>query len=305
MQIGKRLFPYPVLNNAKNYSCYIESNYELEYEIAEDKENLYLKNVKVITNNDDLKQMICNKKVKAMIIIECSATVFKLIEEISLIPKDIVIAIGNLNGKVEVSSIVYVNEDIKGYHSKDFIDEFAEYKFNIEKYCVFAIDDGFTLKIEYDDFEDKKVSSIFSVIESYNAELNCMRIINDDRKIRIELPQEEHKKFKKLNGDKDYFNIFFSMIIVPALTTCLKDLQNEIKYHEKTIEDLIDNHTWFLAIKNAYKKITTQELDEENFVQLDAFEFSQLIMDSCNLGAINDFYNIITRIKDEPEDEEV
>ena len=41
MQIGKRGFPYPVLNNAVNYNCYKDSNYSLYYETVEDS-NIFI-----------------------------------------------------------------------------------------------------------------------------------------------------------------------------------------------------------------------------------------------------------------------
>ena len=98
MQIGKRGYPYPILNNATNYNCYKNSTYSLEYENAEDSNNFILKNVRIETNSEELKNMLAKKLAKAMIIIESSATIFKYSEEISTTPKDIVLPIGNLSG---------------------------------------------------------------------------------------------------------------------------------------------------------------------------------------------------------------
>ena len=47
MQIGKKGFPYPVLNNAKNFNCYVNDTYALELEEIEDGENYILKNVHI------------------------------------------------------------------------------------------------------------------------------------------------------------------------------------------------------------------------------------------------------------------
>lgn len=304
MQIGKRGYPYPILNNATNYNCYKNSTYSLEYESEEDSNNFILKNVRLETNSEELKNMLDKNLVKAMIVIESSSTIFKYSEEISTKPKDIILPIGNLSGKVEISSIVYAIENLVGFSSNDFTEDFDSYKFNIEKYCPIAIDDGYVVKVEYDDFDDKKVSSIFSVVESYDPELKHMKVINSDRKIKIELPEDEFKKFDALNGQSTFYNIFFSIIIIPALTTCLKDFQAEIKYQEKTIEDISDSHSWFLSIQNAYKKIYNKDIKNEEFVNLDALEFSQTIFDYCSVNSIKDFYDIIKRKTDASEEED-
>lgn len=295
MQIGKKGFPYPVLNNALNYNCYKNSNYALMYEPIEDSNSFTLKNIRIETNSIDLKQLLDLKIAKAMVVIESSKTIFKYSEEIFLEPKDIIIPIGNLCGKVEISSIVYAVKDIENYVSNDFIDDYSGYNFNIEKYCPIAIDDGFISKVEYDDFNDKKVSSIFSVVKSFDPELKNMKVFNDDRKIKIELPEQEFQKFDTLNGEELFSNIFFSIIIIPALSSCLKELQMEVKYDNKTLEDIIDSHTWFLSIQNAYKKLTNIDLTNDDFINLDALEFSQLVMNSCIVASVNDFFDIITR----------
>lgn len=303
MQIGKKGYPYPILNNAKNFNCYMNDTYSLELEEVEDGDNYILKNVRIETNSELLKRLLETKKAKAMIMIESSATIYKYSEEISLEPKDIIIPINRLAGRVEISSITYATETITDLNSPDFIDDFAGYSFRIEKYCPIAIDDGRISKIEYDDLEDKKVSSIFSVVKSFDSDKKIMTVINDDKKIKIELPEKEYKNFDRLNGQSIFQHIFFSIIIIPALSMCLKEIQEELKYHNKMIEDIIDVHTWFISVQNAYKKITGTTLTEEIFMATDVLELSQLIMDDCIVNSIDDFHDIITRTNDIEEDE--
>ena len=302
MQIGKKGYPYPVLNNAKNFNCYMNDTYSLELEEIEDGDNYILKDVRIETNSELLKRLLETKKAKAMIMIESSATIYKHSEEISLEPKDIIIPINKLSGRVEISSITYATETITDLSSPDFIDDFSGYKFRIEKYCPIAIDDGRVSKIEYDDLDDKKVSSIFSVVKSFDPDKKIMTVINDDKKIKIELPEKEYKNFDRLNGQSIFQHIFFSIIIIPALSMCLKEIQDELKYHNKMIEDIIDVHTWFISVQNAYKRITETTLTEEIFLATDVLELSQLIMDDCIVNSIDDFHDIITRTNDIEEE---
>ncbi len=294
MQIGKKGYPYPVLNNAKNFNCYTNSTYSLELEEVEDGDNYILKDVRVETNSNLLKQLLNDSKVKAMVVVECSATLFKYSEEIYLEPKNIIIPINKLSGRVEISSITYATETILNLCSDDFIDEYSGYNFKIEKYCPIALDDGIISKIEYDDIEDKKVSSIFSVVKSFDPDKKIMTVINDDKKIKVELPEHEYENFDRLNGQSIFQHIFFSIIIIPALSMCLKDIQNELKYQNKMIEDIVDIHTWFVSVQKAYKKMTGTTLNEELFLSLDVLELSQMIMDDCIVNSIDDFHDILS-----------
>ena len=303
MQIGKKGFPYPILNNAKNFNCYVNDTYALELEEVEDGDNYVLKNVHIETNSKLLKELLSNNKAKAMIMIECSPTLFKHSEEISTEPKDIIIPINKLSGRVEISSITYATDTISDFKSSDFIDDYSGYSFKIEKYCPIALDDGIVSKIEYDDLEDKKVSSIFSVVKSFDSDKKLMTVINDVKKIKIELPEHEYDNFDRLNGQSIFQHIFFSIIIIPALSMCLKEIQDELKYQNKIIEDIIDVHTWFMSVQNSYKKITGTELTEEIFMALDVLELSQMIMDDCIVNSIDDFHDIITRTSDSDEEE--
>ena len=164
MRKGKRLFPYPTINNSKVLTCYKNSVYSLEYDDLDDENNLLLKNVHIKIDNNQIVELISNGKAKVGLIVECSATIYRRIIEIGLEPKDISIPLSELRDKVEVSSFIYATED-QQYTNDDFLEDYSGYTFNIEKYEILAIDDGFTTKVEYDEKEDRKVSSIFSIIK--------------------------------------------------------------------------------------------------------------------------------------------
>lgn len=303
MQISKKGFPYPTLNNAKNYNCFKNSTYELCFEEEITETSCILKNVRISTNNELLIQLINKKKVQPMIMIECSSTIYKYSEAISLEEKNIEIPIGNLSGSVEISSIVYALERLEDFESEDFIDEYQGYKFSIEKYCPVAIDDGVTLTIEYDDLNDKKVSSIFSVVKSFDPDKKIMTVINDDKKIKIELPENEYNNFDKLNGQDIFQNVFFSIIIIPALTMCLGEIQEGVRYNGKTIEDIVEEHKWFLSVNNAYKKIYGVDITLDTLKNINILELSQNVMNDCIVNSINDFLEIITRTSGNEEEE--
>lgn len=302
MRLGKKIPPYPILNKSLNMSSYKNSNFSFSYELEETKEIFRIKNTKIETNSLDLINYFNLKKLKAVVIVECSSTIYRNQFEISTNPIDIEIPIKDLNDKVEISCFVYAIEDIENYSSHDMQEAYQGYTFNIEKYSVFAVDDGITMKIEYDDKEDNKVSSIFSVIKSFDQNLNNMKIELNDRKIKITLPEKSFEYYDALKDKEPFQSIFFSILVIPALTSAFSEIQ---KFPNETeIDDIIDKYGWFKSIVASYKKIHGIDLDFETFKQLPPLELSQDLMNNCTANSFDDFYKAVTNIiPNEMEDE--
>lgn len=287
MRIGKRLFPYPTINNSKIASCFKNSNYSLEYDDASDSKYLILKNAHITIDNPELIKLINDQKAEAVIVIECSSTIFRTVKAITSEPQDIKILLHNLRGKVEISSFIYAKEDFI-YNNTDFLDDYDGYSFNIEKYDILAIDDGFTTKIEYSESEDKKLSSIFRVIKSMDPDLKVMKVDSGDKFIKIVLPAQAFGYYDNLKN-RDYFkNIFFSIIAIPSLIKCLQEFKNE----KVDIDDIRLNHSWFDSIMIAYKKNYNKELTDEIFTDMPVEEMVQTLLNYATVSSIEDISNL-------------
>lgn len=294
MQLGRKIPPYPILNKSQNVSSYINSNFSFRYELEETNELFKIKNVKIDTNNAGMIKLLNEKKLKSIIIVECSSTIYREKFEISFVSSNIEIPIKNISGKVEISCFVYATEDIKNYYDEDMNPVYRGYSFNIEKYSIFAADDGFTMKIEHDDKEDNKVSSIFSIIKSYDQELNSMKVELTEKKIKISLPEKSFDYYDSLKDKEAFQNIFFSIIVIPTLTNALSEIQ---KFPNETeIDDIVDKYSWFKSIVNSYKKNHNIDLDYDTFRQLVPLELAQDLMNSCITNSFEDFYNAVTNI---------
>lgn len=289
MQIGKKLFPYPTINNSKNASCFQNSHFALIYEDAEDDNNLVLKNAHIELDNQVLIELFEQGKVDATVIVECSSTIFRKSFNISRIPKDIIVPITNLRDQVVISCFVYVKEDFS-YISDDFLEDYKGYTFNIEKYDILAIDDGFTTRIEYDESKDKKVSSIFSIIKDEFIINNVMKIEPTVKKIVIHLPEEQFDCYENMKNNDNYQEIFFSILTIPALISCLQNIKDQILYNEVTFDDIHLDYSWFGSIEYAYKNQFDEELDENKFKKLNIVELSQQLMHYASVTAISDLF---------------
>ena len=104
MRVGKKLFPYPVINNSEKVSSFKDSSFSLVYEDASDDEFLILKDAHLVIDDLNLVNLMSKGMVIGALVIECSATIYRVTKEISLENRDIIIPLSELNDKVYISS---------------------------------------------------------------------------------------------------------------------------------------------------------------------------------------------------------
>ena len=286
MRVGRKLFPYPVINNSEKVSSFKNASFSLVYEDASDEENLILKNTHLIIDDMNLINLISTGKVKGALIIECSSTIFREKKEIDLENRDIIIPLSDLNDKVYISSFLYATENINGYKSENFLDDYVDYSFNIEKYDILAADDGFFKTIEYDQEEDQKNDSIFSVIKT--KKIDTMLVDISQKKIIIKLPESEHGLYTNLRYNKTYQPLFFSMMAIPALSNVLQKFKDQ----DMDIEDIADDYYWFNAILVSYEKIYGKKLTNEIFNETETLTLAQKLLNNSTLEGINKLFRL-------------
>ena len=286
MRVGRKLFPYPVINNSEKVSSFKNASFSLVYEDASDEENLILKNTHLVIDDMNLINLISTGKVKGALIIECSSTIFREKKEIDLENRDIIIPLSDLNDKVYISSFLYATENINGYKSDNFLDDYEDYSFNIEKYDILAADDGFFKTIEYDQEEDQKNDSIFSVIKT--KKIDTMLVDISQKKIIIKLPESEHGLYTNLRYNKTYQPLFFSMMAIPALSNVLQKFKDQ----DMDIEDIADDYYWFNAILVSYEKIYGKKLTNEIFNETETLTLAQKLLNNSTLEGINKLFRL-------------
>lgn len=290
MQIGNKLFPYPTINNSNLRSCFKGTTYSFKSTDRNDGQNYILEDACIEINNENIKRMIEENQLGVGLIIECSATVYRKMFEITTEPQTIKIPIGDLRDKVEISCYIYAKIDLEDFNDNDFLDDYNGYSFKIDKNDIIAIDDGYTTVIDYDESIDKKVSSIFQIIRDKSA--NSMIIENKAKKIVISLPEEEFTYYDNLRKNDNFQNIFFSMIAIPALTYCLKEFQDAIKIGGYDLDSIEMEYNWFISVKNAYKKQYGVELTESILKNDNVSVISQKLLNDGNLNGIKDLFSI-------------
>lgn len=231
--------------------------------------------------------LINEEKAECLLIIECSASVFRKAYPITTTPTDLNVYIKDLKGAVNVSSYVYAKTNIVGFFSDNFSDEYNGFNFDLDKFCILAADDGYKFIIDTDPSTDNKVSSIFTIVAK--EDIGPMTYSDDDRKITIRLSREYFDDYDRIKRKAEYNNIAFAMIAIPVLSSCISELQN--KYED--IEELVEQKPWVNAVRLSYKKVTNEELELDTFNSKSSLELSQIVLNDASCKGISDFETLL------------
>ena len=306
MHIGNRIFPYPVLNRNEALSDYVsDSTFMLEFDVDENgapivqNGEVVFKNLHYTVTDAALVELLEQGKIKGAFIVECSASVYRSRFDISAVPYDLRVSAHEINGNVVASCYLYATEDIADFKSTGFIPEYTGYSFDIDKFDIVAVDDGFKFKIELDPAEDDKVASIFTVVKKED-DGDVMSYDNDDKKIIIRLPAAYYDCYDNMKTKKECNNIAFAMIAIPALACCLEDISSR---EFSSIDEIIEYYSWFNAICISYKRRTGNALTFEDFGPMNKLELAQMVLNSASCNALKDFDNMLLGGMNQAEEE--
>lgn len=306
MHVGNRLFPYPVLNKDPELSDYNpDAFFSFEFETEDDcpiieNDNLVLKNARLIINCPTLEALINANKAKASLVVECSPTIYRKSFSIASEGADIVIPTANFSGPVSVSCFLYACEKVTLPASPDFLPIYEGLSFEIDRYDMLAVDDGFSFRVDLDEDEDNKVASIFSIVQVESKE-NLMRYQSIERSIIIKLPYTYYASYDNIKMHADFNNIAFAILAIPVLASCLNELKND-KYED--IQDIIDVKQWFKAVAAAYEKQMGVTLDIETFNNINALELAQIVLNDASCRGLYDFGEILLSSDESEEDDD-
>lgn len=301
MRIGNRIFPYPALNNNIELSDYKNSsNFSITLDLTENgdihrtKNSIVLKNIKYKLSDLYLQQLLDNHQAEVALVVDCSASLFRKKYELTDKEQDIIIPIHLLKDEVVVSAYMYTSAIVPQYSSDSFHDDYKDYSFNLEPYSIIAIDDGIKFKVDINENVDNKNASIFMVIRQDDLE-NIMKYENGDKKINIYLSPENYANYETLKEENTYYNEFFSMIVIPVLTSCLGEIQSIANYGDnfQSIEEIVYNKAWFKSVCFAYERETNDKLTFDVFKDINALELAQIVLNYATSKGIQDFCDLI------------
>ncbi len=291
MRIKNKLFPYPVLHQNVFFSNYNQSEFKLSYDDKIQDGLFLLENICITLSNPELKEMLNDGVLKCACIVECPQSMYRKTFEISETPRTIEIQLFNLIGKLEISAFLYALDAINEFSSNDFDEVYKEYTFDVEKYCIMAIDNGLKQRIEFESKDDKKKSSIFVLITDLDENAKTIKWSYDENLVKISIPKLQHSEYDTIKSVSRYKNIFLSQFAVTPLSFILSDFITE----QISVDELEYNYKWFKSFNDAYAKTFDKRLNDEEFLQMDnvkIYSVVQEIFDYCIIKGVDDLYTI-------------
>ena len=149
MQIKNKIFPYPILNNDQRISNFLGKTFELLFNMVEKEQEIELQDIHFETSSECLINLHKEKKIKVVVIVECSNTVYRRYFEIGCDKgRDLILYKADLDETVYLSMFAYAVEDFE--FISDEIEE--DYKksdgiYIIEKYDIIAANDGYNFRV--------------------------------------------------------------------------------------------------------------------------------------------------------------
>ena len=292
MRIGSRLFPYPTLNNNKSLSEYGEDvtfslvfDYDQNQELFKDEKGHIIKNAHFELTDERLMQMYEIGYIKCTMIVESPATNYRKSFDITNIPMDIHLNNSELKGAVTVSAYLWATIDINGYINTNFSEEYAEYDFDIEKYDIMAIDDGFKFQVEFDPVEDNKMPSIFTIVPKDSSEhhIEYEKRLNN---IVISVPAHYYKQYDMIKGKEDWHNVMFGILAIPALAGCISEIKQEF-IDETDIDEITGKYKWFRAVCNRYEKVQGRKLNCDELSEVSALVLAQTVLNNATCSGLD------------------
>lgn len=306
MLIGNKIFPYPILNNNKENSGYKSSIFLFDFK-REDEElikrdgNIILEDLHFELNNEELNLLYNNNLLEVVCIVECSNTVFRKIIPLKKEPQTIPIPIKDLSNKVTISAYGYAKKDIPSFQSKDFIDDYMGYSFDIEQNEILLADDGFRFHVDLDEIDDNKMSSIFNIVRKDDAGEE-VSYLDEDNKISIYLSPEHYKQYDQMKRNSQFNNVFFAMLVIPVLSSCIKEIQSFLTTDD-SLDELAETKKWFRSIQRRFKNMTGSVLDTYELKNVNSYVFAQQMMNYSTGSGLDDYYNMAFNVGEEDSDE--
>ncbi|MGM9666110.1 MAG: hypothetical protein ACI3XX_06195 [Eubacteriales bacterium] len=248
------------------------------YEPVEDEYAYKLKGARFYTNSETINSLFDEGKIGVSLIVECSKTAFRKSYPMTREGHDVILRKVDFTEKVDVSMFAYAKEDFT-FSSNELDEDYAGIDFEIEKYDILGAYDGFNIRFKHDETENNLVQSIFSV--TIDHEMDDGSYIVDcgiGKKIGIIMSEKDYKNYKIIYTVPTYKEVFFNMILIPALIEGLSLCKIFLEDESKDLEDVGNQYIWFRSIQNSYKKLNGADFSLNEFKQMSPVLLAQSLL---------------------------
>lgn len=261
-----KLFTHPVLSSDND--DYSDSFFDLELKVENVFRESRLKfDIKLI--NDDLNQLINDGKAVILIKIDCPFTCFRFPIITTDKQSEKCISSSQLSGKVTVVAYIVAKDNIKGFTSNYFNDDYSGITFDFSKGDILAESSMLKFDVPKVNQNIDDSPSIITIQEDEKLNGRPAEVRLDDDLIAIRMGTEEFSNYNLLYKQPQMRNVIFSMIVIPALMTVFATLKHDgpENYYTKR---------WFNVISKSMGSEITMNEDRIDFKDYSSFELAQL-----------------------------
>jgi hypothetical protein len=301
MRVGKKLFPYPVLNSNNFFSGYSNADFSVKYGIEQSDKDI-LVDVYYEINDTKLKTMVENAIIDMFLIVECSSTVYRKAFKMLNFTFSTKLNIDDFKGLTSISLYGVANSDLHNYNNLSFNEIYKSYDFRILKNHFMLVDDGMTFEVDFDEKNDNKVESIFRVIPIRNSSDEIIQYELDSRKILVQLPDKYYDLYVNSKEHDQLKSIYLSMLLVPVLSGVIEQISTQINQSEYiTLDDLKSNYKWLSSIMLKYEEVFATDFTIDIIKDSDSFILSQKLLNFPITESFAKLYELTKGDVDEDE----
>lgn len=247
MKLNNIAFAHPVLGASDT----MRGNSSLNWSVAQCEDD-YECQLECIHDNDDLNNLVALNKAVYVCEINCSSTIYRVIEKSSSPSFTVSIPRKQVRGKVDCTVLLVAAEEIPEYNNSGTTELYAGFdSFYVEQGDVLGIFGEFSIETDIQYNKLKAVSSIMEV--QPEAGLDHVKVDLDGERITVFMPEEEYLIFstEAISRETLYAPIFFASLVESALVQALYELESHSeRVWAKTIKLRLDNEEIFKTIKN-------------------------------------------------------
>jgi len=284
---NNKLMPYPILSPQRDdYHNIIFSLDSVDF-VMQNK-TLELK-FNVSINDANIIHLIEENKLRLLLHTECPQTKYREIHTILIGENSLLLQGSEINGKLEISSLL-ISNGINGYSHPKFNNLFRDFSFNFTDGSIFGFSEVYTVIITKENEDLNNVQSIMSIIKYENTQGEKITVDYDTReKIIIKAHPSVYQYYYSYKTNKTFEPLIFSSLIIPALIEVLAAVKD-------TIEDqTYATKKWYRVLDKSLIKKMKIGLEKSLFERYQLIEIAQSILEFPIGDAFKNVSNIIER----------
>lgn len=283
MEIKYKLYPYPVL--AEYSDDYKTGAFEVNIDLTKEGYDVKIHFLATLTSVS-LKRLIQEGKAKYVYHLECAQTGFRKVHITDKIDDAYMLSNKEVSGKLQICPFVVAVDDIEGYTSQEFHEDYEGMGFRVEAGCVMAVGRMVTADIIKDIDDLANTPSVFSIIR--NADATCKQMLVDfsGRKIVIKLPLNDYYSYKTLSNNPLAQPILNSLTVIPALTYVLSEMKLlSVEERQENSDNL-----WYKTVRKALLTQFECDIESADFTNQNTIELAQKLIND----PISDAFTTLT-----------